>query len=462
MLKVLFVCSMFLVTSLPALATAQPNRETYLRIAGEVEKSLQDDDLKKFFPATVDLAGGFFEKFAQDWTHIATPRPGALGASDPTRSVVYQSRLTWLAAQAAMRYPAQAQMYVNFTRHGTSFLAEKQWDKNSGGFWWSVDVDGRNTADSKHIYGNAFAIYALAVAYQATHDQADLDLAKEAFQWMETHAHDAPNGGYFEQLLADGSHVDAGANPTTRGNSATARGYRDVLGARPGQKSMNAHIHILEALTGLLEVWPDDLVKQRTQEIYQIGLTKIYADPGYLHLFFSEDWTPVQGRDSYGHDIETAFLFTEAAAALGKPDDPACWEIARKIVDHCLKVGFDPQSGSLNNEGPIESTAANATPAPDRSRVWWVQAESLNALLLMHEHYGRQDPRYWEAFVKEWNFINTYQIDHKNGGWYNTLNADNSPQRSKLAKTDAWTEGYHQGRSMMNVMDRLKKLSNEN
>jgi mannobiose 2-epimerase len=247
--------------------------------------------------------------------------------------------------------------------------------------------------------------------------------------------------------------VEAATQPSAPG----VRVRTDVLGAKPGQKSMNAHIHILEALTGLLEVWPDDLVKQRTEEVYQIGLTKIQADPGYLHLFFSPDWTPDAGRDSYGHDIESAYLFVDAAAALGKSDDPAAWNTGKKIVDHCLAVGFDPASGSLNSEGSVDGSGT-----PDRTRVWWVQAEALNALLLMHERYGKDDPRYWEAFVREWDFIKAHQIDHKNGGWYNTLNADNTPMRSKIAKTDAWTEGYHQGRAMMNVMARLRNLARQN
>jgi cellobiose epimerase len=434
-----------------AQSSPPPTRENYLRIAGEVEKSLNDDDLNKFFPAAVDPAGGFFENFAQDWSHTAR---GGGPARDTTRSIVYQSRLTWLAAQAAMLYPAQADAYVSYARHGAQFLIEKQWDKEAGGFWWSVDVNGHVVgASSKHIYGNAFAIYALAAAYQATHDAADLEQAQRGFQWLETHAHDPVNGGYFEQLRADGSHAEAATQPSAPGT----RERTDVLGAKPGQKSMNAHIHILEALTGLLEVWPDDLVKQRTEEVYQIGLTKIQADPGYLHQFFSADWQPDASRDSYGHDIESAYLFVEAAAALGKKDDPAAWDTGRKIVDHCLAVGFDPTSGSLNSEGSVDGTGA-----ADKSRVWWVQAEALNALLLMHERYGKDDPRYWDAFVREWDFIKAHQIDPKNGGWYNTLNADDTPMRSKIAKTDAWTEGYHQGRAMMNVMARLKRLAAEN
>jgi mannobiose 2-epimerase len=445
--------SLLLVLALPVLSLAQtpatqeviaPTRENYLRIAGEVEKSLQDDDLKKFFPATVDPRGGFFENFAEDWTH-GTGRRGAAG--DSTRSIVYQSRMTWLAAKAALRSPAQAEEFLAYARHGAQFLAEKQWDQDAGGFWWSVDVDGKVVrADDKHIYGNAFAIYALAAAYQATHDMADLEMCKKAFQWIETHAHDDANGGYFEQLHADGSHTDA--------NTPVPRGNGDQLGAQPGQKSMNSNIHILEALTGLLEVWPDELVKKRTEEVYQLGLTKVYADPGYLHLFFSADWTPAPGRDSYGHDIESAYLFADAAAALGRPDDPQCLEVGRKIVDHCLKVGFDWDAGCLNSEGTVDGSGVM-----DRSRVWWVEAETLNACLLMHERYGKDDPRYWQAFVKEWNFIAAHQIDHKYGGWYNTLNADNSPKRGSLNKTDAWTEGYHQGRAMMNVMERLKRLA---
>ena len=435
------LCSVAFAQAINPQDTAAATPQNCLRIAAQVEQSLRHDDLDKLFPAAVDPQGGFFENFAIDWTHQAVS-PGG----DLTRDVVYQSRLTWLAAQAAMRYPGQSAAYLAYARHGAGFLAEKQWDKNQGGFWWSVDVSGRVAgSNNKHLYGNAFAIYALAAAYQATHDQADLDQAKIAFHWLEDHAHDAVNGGYFEQLRADGSHVsagDAGSQPD------------QVLGAAPAQKSMNAHIHILESLTGLLKVWPDPLLEKRTQEVYQICLTKIYADPGYLHLFFSPDWRPAAGPDSFGHDIESAFLFSETAAALGKSDDPACWSAGRALVDHCLKVGFDATSGSLNSEGPADGNGTS-----DRSRVWWVQAESLNALLLMHERYGNEDARYWNAFVKQWNFIRTYQIDHKNGGWFNTLSADNTPLRSKLAKTDAWTEGYHQGRAMMCVIDRLNRLA---
>lgn len=463
-LTVMSLATLAAAQTAPASPSTPPTKDNYLRLAAQVEKSLNDDDLKKLFPAAVDSAangGGFFENFSENWTHAAagagrrggrgttvtataTAPASAPAINDPIRSVVFQSRLTWLAAQGAMRYPDQAAQYLAQTRHGAAFLETKQWDAKNGGFWWSVNSSGTPNGDSKHAYGNSFAIFALAASYKATHDQAALDAAKAGFAWLEAHSHDAANGGYYEQIMGDGSHQTTGT---------------DVVGARAGQKSMNTHIHLLEAFTALLEVWPDDLLKKRTEELYQINLTKIYAETpdgggqgGWLHMFFAPDWTPVAGRDSYGHDIESAYLFAEAAAALGKPDDPTCWHAGRSIVDHCLKVAFNPAAGYLNEDGSVDGTEPMGA-----SMEWWVEAESLNALLLMHERFGKDDPKYWNAFVQQWNFIQTRFIDPVNGGWYKTVSTALVPSRGN--KTDAWTEGYHQGRAMLNVTQRLRKLA---
>ncbi|HEY4329467.1 MAG TPA: AGE family epimerase/isomerase [Phycisphaerae bacterium] len=453
---------------LPALALAQqnpagppitpsatpsipPTKENYLKFEAEIEKSLVNDDLKKFFPASIDeQGGGYFQNFAEDWTHGTGGRRGAAGGgggggrgggADTTRSIVYQSRLVWLSTQAASRYPAQKDEFTKYARQGATFLIEKQWDKTNGGWWWDVNAATGMpvTADVKHMYGEGFAIYALASYYQLTHDQAALDAAKKGFAWIEEHSHDSVNGGYYEQIKGDGTHYTSNAN--------------DTIGTRGGLKSMNTHIHLLEAFTALLEVWPDDLVKKRTEELYQLNLTKIYYDPGALHMFFNQDWTPADQNDSYGHDIEAAFLYAEAAKALGKPQDPAGWKAGKAIVDHCLNVAYSPANGFLFGEGTLQ-TPRNG------NLEWWVEAESLNALLLMHETYGKNDPKYWDAFVKQWKFIQDHFIDKTNGGWYKGVNSS-SLAATRGAKTDSWTEGYHQGRSMLTVTATLKKLAGE-
>ena len=414
--------------------STRPTKETYLRIANEVEANLQKEILQKFFPVTVDeQGGGFYENYSLNWTRT----------TGGNKSIVYQSRLAWTSAAAARRFPAQAGLYLAMTRRGAACLADKLWDKTGGGFYWQVGTNGQPISDTKQMYGHAFGIYALAASYQASKDHAPLDLAKKAFQWMEQHAHDSVNKGYFENIGADGK-------PVTRGGNA--------VGAAAGQKSMNTSIHILEALTGLYQVWPDPLLKTRVQEMLEICRDKIYSEPGYLTQFLTADWQRTSSPDSFGHDVEAGFLMVEAAEVLGQ-DDPRAWMAARHLVDHAMQYGCDKRLGGLYDAGTINAEGV-VTGDLRTEKIWWVEAEHLNALLLQHEHVGKETTQYWDAFIKEWDWITKYQIDHTSGGWWATVQADGTP--ASRVKADMWTECYHQGRAMLNVSERLRKLAASN
>jgi cellobiose epimerase len=416
-------------------AATQPAKSEYLRIAEEAEANLQSQILVKFFPMAADeKGGGFFENYGLDWTR----QPGE------GKSIVYQSRLTWTSAQAAQHFPAKADMYLAMTRRGAAFLAGNMWDKEGGGFFWTIDREGKPTEPLKQMYGHAFGIYALAASYQATKDPATLELAKKAFQWMEAHAHDGKYLGYFENIGPDGKPASAG-----RGNA---------VGAGAGQKSMNTGIHILEALTGLYQVWPDPLLKERVQEMLEICRTRFYTEPGYLIQFLSTDWQRTLSPDSFGHDVEAGFLMVEAAEALGQGDDARNWTAARHLVDHALQYGWDKDRGGLYDSAVI-SAEGIVTGEVRTEKIWWVEAEQLNALLLQHERFGRETSSYWDAFVKEWDWIRKSQVDPVHGGWWPTVRADGSPV--SRVKADMWTECYHQGRAMLVVSERLRRLAKD-
>jgi cellobiose epimerase len=414
---------------------SRPAKAEYLRLADEMEANLKTHILDKFFPAAADEGGlGFHENFGLDWKR----QPGQ------NKSIVYQSRLTWTSAQAARRFPAKSDLYLAMTRRGMACLAEKMWDKQGGGFFWIVSPGSPPTNAMKQMYGHAFGIYALAASYQATQDQAALDLAKKAFQWMEDHAHDRDQLGYFENVGPDGKP----ASPS-QGNA---------VGAAAGQKSMNSSIHILEAFTALYQVWPDPLVKTRLQEMLDICRTRFYSDPGYLIQFMSADWKRTTSPDSFGHDVEAGFLMIEAAEALGQGNDARYWTAARRLLDHALQYGWDNDRGGLYDAGALNAEGA-ITGNLRTEKIWWVEAEQLNALLLQHERFGRETNRYWDAFVKQWDWIRKYQVDPVNGGWWPTVEADGTPV--SRAKANMWTECYHQGRAMLVVSERLRKMANE-
>ena len=414
-----------------------PTRIEYNALMGQTQDNLQNQILAKWFPAAVNRErGGFDQNFAADWTKL----PGA------ERSIVYQARLTWTASQAAMRLPAEEFIYRNHARHGLQFLRDSMWDARDGGFYWQIENGAPALGGEKHVYGNAFAIYALSAAYRATKDPEALRLAQQTFLWLDKNAHDEKNGGYFEALRRDGTPIMA---PYSEQKS-------DFIGTRYGYKSMNTHIHLLEAYGALYEVWPNAQLKSRTNELFDLVLDKIYVEPGALNQFFTPDWRPLPAADSYGHDVETAYLLTETARALGRDGDAKARRAARALVDHALEVGFDNDRGGLFNDGGVWGNVGNS------DRVWWVQAESLNALLLMHELYGggaNADRRYWDAFVKQWNWIRQYQVDAVNGGWYPYVISEGTPPPMDQVKSDRWTESYHQSRALMNVSETLKRLA---
>lgn len=433
----------------PATATAAvaaPSRADYQRLADESRANLQSHVLDKWFPAAIDRQGGFHQNFGENWARM----------EGNERSIVYQSRLTWISAQAALRFknePERAAQYRAFSRHGLEFLEQKMWDKAAGGLFWEVDPIGCPTSErggEKHAYGIAFAIYAATANYEATRDARALSLARRAFEWLERHAHDGRNGGYYEALTREGK-------PILRASGAPGAPAGDAIGTRYGFKSMNTHIHLLEAFSALYEVAPQPLVRRRLEEVLGLVRDRIAVAPGALSLYFTPDWRAVPDHDSYGHDIETAFLLAEASAALGRPDDARTWIVARSLVDNALSVGWDAELGGFYDAG-------TAFKAPDLAhasltrKVWWVQAEGLNALLLMHERFGRGDSRYWEAFTRQWNWIETRQIDAQNGGWHPELSREGVAQAGR-AKSDKWTEAYHQGRALLHVSEALERLA---
>jgi mannobiose 2-epimerase len=413
-----------------------PAKTDYARLDSEMETNLQRDILVPWFPAAVNGAhGGFIQDFDAAWK----PIPSGV------RSIVYQSRLTWFASEVSQRYPNRAAEYRKYALHGLSYLRDAMWDKRDGGFFWEVEAGPEPKPQrngEKHAYGESFGIYASANCYRATHDPAALDLAKRAFQWMETRSHDAKNGGYYEALNREGKPILTPPSPYAV----------DFIGTRYGFKSMNTHIHLLEAFTALSEVWPDPTVRERLEEVYHIVRDKVAVFPGCLNLYFTPDWRPVPDYDSFGHDIETAFLLDEAARALGQEGDPKTQQMSRMLVDHALDFGFDNELGGFYDKGSAFNRATDLT------KVWWTQAEGLNALLLMHERYGKSTPKYWEALQKQWDFIKRFQVDAKNHGWHPSVEKDGTSS-DRETKSNAWTDPYHQGRALMNSIAVLHNLS---
>jgi mannose/cellobiose epimerase-like protein (N-acyl-D-glucosamine 2-epimerase family) len=423
-----------------AIAFLPPNKETYLRLAGETETMLRQDVLDVWFPRSVDNQNrGFYSSFTREW------QPGrSLG-----KFSVFQGRMTWISSQVAMRRPELKDRFLPIAEHGVEFLNNVLWDKQYGGFFWGLGDQGEITpfyTDGKELYGESFGIYGAAAAYEATHDPKALVLAQNAFRWIDEHAHDSKNGGYFEWLTREGKVVEGDPN-TVKQQSVPVGGFLI------GYKSMNTHIHLLEALTQLYQVWKDATLRRRLEELLAIIRDKICIRPGVMNLYFTNDWRAIPDHDSYGHDVETAYLMLEAEDALGKAHDPRTEQMARMLVDHALAYGWDENLGGFYREG------ATFSKPEDQMKEWWVQMEGLNSLLLMHEKYGRETEVYFKAYQQQWQFIENYQADSQYHGIYQLVGPDGVPVTRD--KGEIWKAAYHDGRGLLNVSERLRRLADK-
>ena len=315
-----------------------------------------------WYPLSIDTSfGGFFSDINYKWE--------VKGIQN--KFIVSQARHVWSTANAAMFYQKDNALR-DVGRHGVDFLRDKMWDKEFGGFYDLVTRSGEPIKEEgqivKRAYGNAFAIYGLAAYYRASGDTAALGLAKETFRWLEKHCYDPQHGGYFQFVTRDGKSF--------------AEGYK---GAPP--KDQNSTIHMLEAFTELYRVWPDQILKERLHSLLHIVRDVITTDKGYMVLFFKHDWTPISYRDSspaerqrnyefdhvsFGHDVETAYLMLEASEALGLKNDSTTLKIAKKMVDHALRNGWDKERGGIYDGGYYFSGAERPTIVRN-SKEWWCQ-----------------------------------------------------------------------------------------
>lgn len=452
----LLALSAFLILSLLGCNSKQPaSKETApkertterLAIADEMELVLTTGMMDYWYPRCVDKEfGGYLSNFDKDWNQME---------SQP-KFIVTQARHTWASAQMALMYPENP-LYMQVSEHGYKFLRDFMWDKEYGGYYTTTNRQGECIEDerfeqTKTAYGNAFAIYGLAAYFKASNDSSALEQAIKSFRWFDKHSYDPEFGGYFQFMLRDGTALKEGH-----------------AGTPP--KDQNSSIHILEGLTALYEVWPDEHLKSRVNEMLVLIRDTITTEIGYLNLYFRQDWEPVYYTDeefsggrskhildhiSFGHDIETAFLMLEASMALGIENDTRTHEVSKRMTDHTINKGWDPETGATYESGYYFEDKEDIT-ILETSSQWWSVTESFHTMLIMSELYPEDPINYYDAFTLSWDYCMNYLIDHENGGWY-ISGINEHPSAKDSDKGGVWKGNYHSARSLINC---IKILRNE-
>jgi mannobiose 2-epimerase len=364
--------------------------------------------------------GGFYGRISYD-LRIDRQAP---------KGLILNSRILWTFARAYRSHPEPK--FLQAAQRAYNYLLQFFRDPDFGGYYWMVDHLGRPLDSRKKIYGQAFTIYALAEFYLATGSEDCLHEAVRLFEQVEQAAHDAEFGGYFETYNSDW---------TLAADQRLSEVDMDE------KKSMNTHLHVLEAYTNLLRASHEDLLHGRLRDLVLIFLFHI-IDPHSHHfrLFFDETWRCRSERISFGHDIEGSWLSCEAASVLGDREvKQRVEEISLQIADAVRVEGIDADGGLFQEAGPRGII--------DTDKHWWPQAEAVVGFLNAYNLSGRED--FFTASYNSWNFIEKHLVDREFGEWFWSVSREGTPDREKF-KVDPWKCPYHNSRMCFEVMERLR------
>ncbi len=346
------------------------------------------------------------------------------------KGIVLNSRILWAFSAAYHHFPKEE--YLALATRAYHYISTYFRDKKNGGLYWSVDYAGQPLNRRKQVYGLAFAIYGMSEYYQTTRRQEALDLSLALFHLIEQYSFDLLKNGYIEALspdwlpMADLRLSDKDANE---------------------KKTMNTHLHIMEAYTNFYRCYPDEKLAEKIKNLVHIFLDHIInRETSHLDLFFDEDWQTKGNIISFGHDIEASWLLLEAAEIAGDE------KLVDRVVPAAIKLANAAAEG-LADDGGLDNEIMNGI--PNREKHWWPQAEAMVGFLNAAGLTGEK--KYLRQSLSAWEFIQQYILDKQNGEWYWGIMADHTLLPGE-DKAGFWKCPYHNSRACMEGIKRIDRL----
>ncbi|NLN94146.1 MAG: N-acylglucosamine 2-epimerase [Candidatus Hydrogenedens sp.] len=374
---------------------------------------------------------------------------------DPTgediKTLVCQTRMIYTFSSIHRAGLDKDGVFLPLAKQGVEFLLKHFKDEENGGWFWTSERDGTPRDRAKIMYGHSFAVYSLSEYALAAKDPAVLQHAVDAYDIIKTRSADLQYGGFGEFFEEDWSPKQPG-----------------VYGG--DRKSLDVHMHLMEAFTNLYEATGNHRHKRDTERVIDLIFERmIHPEFGTGIAQFAFDWTPLrailfrnvwgsdrdveddEGRPinntSFGHNVEFAWLLMHSLRILGLDVAPFR-EGMKKLYDHCHQYGIDWERGGVYCEGPSDG------PARERNKEFWQQAETLvgmlDAFLLL------EDEKYWDAYENVHRFVMDHVINHEVGEWYPLFDENNNRLWDYMGH--AWKINYHTVRAAIQSEQRLSAI----
>ena len=397
-------------------------KETLTSFRNDLEIELKENILSWWMKFTPDQENGGFYGHVD---HLNTPVEKA------NKGAIMNARILWTFSAAYRMYKEKA--YLDTAKRAYEYILRHFLDSELGGVYWELDYKGTMSSSRKQIYAIAFTLYAMTEYWMASGEEKAFDISVQLFEEIETHAFDEIKNGYVEALARDWTPVEDLRLSDKDENES---------------KTMNTHLHILEAYTNLFRYWKNPRLERSLENIINLFLDKfVNPDTKHLNLFFDENWNMKSSLVSYGHDIECSWLLHEAAEVLGKP------ELRTKTAVLAVQMARENFSG-LDLDGGLFYEFFPESRELDTDKHWWPQAEAVVGYYNAYQLSG--DDEFALKTQTSWNFIKEKIVDLQHGEWYWSVNRSGIPQIQN-EKAGFWKCPYHNGRTCMEMINRINE-----
>jgi mannobiose 2-epimerase len=365
--------------------------------------------------------GGFYGSVSNDNVPDKTAPKG----------IVLNSRIMWTFSAAFLH--TREQRYLNIAERAYQYIIDHFIDHKHGGVYWSVDAEGNMLDGRKQVYGLAFCIYGLSEYYKASKDELALYFANDLFEYIEQYSYDKEKRGYLEAFTREWKAIDD-LRLSEKDNNE--------------KKTMNTHLHVIEAYANLYSVSQDIRLCEQIKNLLDV-FEKYIINPAtfHLNLFMDEKWNIKSSLISFGHDIEAAWLLLQCAETISSNFYIKRYkELSIEIADAAIE-GLDADGGLF-----YEYEAAKDFWIKEKHS--WPQAEAMVGFINAYQLSGNE--KYLKHSLNSWEFIKRSIKDKKNGEWFWGVD-ENSMVMKKKDKAGFWKCPYHSTRACLEIIKRTGK-----
>lgn len=342
------------------------------------------------------------------------------------KGLILNARILWAFSAAHQISPKAS--YQSLADRAFHCLNTFFWDHKHAGAYWSLRPNGTPSDTHKQVYAEGFLIYAFSEYYKISGNLQALEKAKQLYAVLHEKSKDLKYGGYFEAFSENWAPIED--TVITQGKAHQT-------------KSMNTHLHLIEAFANLYQVSPEPALKTEIETMLSIFHEKIIPNGRTQIQFFSDDWSPTTAAVSFGHDIESAWLLLESAETIRN----SAWIDKMQVlaVNMALEAakGIDPEDGGLWHE----NTAGHL----NTQKHWWPQAEAMVGFYNAYQLTG--DRHFFQRSFNSWSFIKN-KLKSPSGEWLWGIDETGKPM-TREGKIGPWKCPYHNSRACMEILKRL-------